>query len=204
MVAGSNPAGGSTNKYHILSVIVRWWWVSRIYTRTGDKGDTYCAALKSRVPKDHPLIEFVGTLDEAISSLGMAAAFCQDSHGDIADLLTGFQRLLFNVGFLLSGHSNLTPQTVEELESIVDKYMEGLDLKGFILPGGSPCSSAIHLARSVARRAERRLASVIHNGGYGLSEDKLNLALKILNRLSDALFAIAFWVQSKEGRVEYL
>jgi len=134
----------------------------------------------------------------------MAAAFCRGSHGDIADLLTGFQRLLFNVGFLLSGHSNLTPQTVEELESIVDRYMEGLDLKGFILPGGSPCSSTIHLARSVARRAERRLAGIIRNGGYGLSEDKLNLALKILNRLSDALFAIAFWVQSKEGRVEYL
>ncbi|MCE4619412.1 MAG: ATP:cob(I)alamin adenosyltransferase, partial [Desulfurococcales archaeon] len=128
------------------------------------------------MPKDHPLIEFVGTLDEAISSLGMAASFCRDTHGEIAGLLTRFQRLLFNVGFLLSGHSNLSQQTVEELESIVDKYMEGLDLKGFIIPGGSPCSSTIHLARSITRRAERRLASIIRNGGYGVSEDKLNLA----------------------------
>jgi cob(I)alamin adenosyltransferase len=180
------------------------WTASKIYTRTGDRGDTYCAAIKARVPKDHPLIEFVGSLDEAVSSIGLAAALCSGGFQKISNQLKDFQRLLFNIGFLLSGHADLSDETVTEIERIIDEYMEGIELKGFILPGGTPCSSAIHVARATTRRAERMLVRVIRNGGYGISPEKLGIALRILNRLGDALFAIGLWVQAKEGALEYV
>ena len=176
--------------------------MARIYTRTGDEGDTYCAALGTRVPKDHVLIEFMGTLDEANSLLGIAAANCE---GEVKGSLEDLQRLLFRVGFSLGGFADISEADIESLEEIVDAYMAGVELKGFVIPGGDMCSSYIHLARTVVRRAERRLVSA-HRSGVSVKagEDKLKLAIKVLNRMSDALYAMAVGVQARKGGLKYL
>ncbi|MEB3805901.1 MAG: cob(I)yrinic acid a,c-diamide adenosyltransferase [Desulfurococcales archaeon] len=174
----------------------------RIYTRTGDSGSTFCAALGTRVVKTHPLIEFMGAIDEANSLLGYARIACSDA---VEDTLRWFQRLIFRLGFSLSGHSRITEEDVKTLEEITDDYMKNVDLKGFILPGGSECSARIHIARTVVRRAERRLVAVIESGiEVKAGKDSLMMALKALNRLSDALFAMATALQAKEGNLEYL
>ncbi|MCE4601409.1 MAG: cob(I)yrinic acid a,c-diamide adenosyltransferase [Desulfurococcales archaeon] len=174
----------------------------RIYTRTGDDGTTFCAALGTRVAKTHPLIEFMGAIDEANSLLGYARIACSDTVGDA---LRRFQRLLFRIGFSLSGYNRITEEDVKALEKITDDYMKNVDLKGFILPGGSECSARIHVARTVVRRAERRLVAVIESGvEVKAGKDSMMMALKALNRLSDALFAMATALQAEEGELEYL
>ncbi len=177
--------------------------MARIYTRTGDKGDTYCMALRSRVAKDHPLIEFMGSLDEANSALGLAADLASDE--ELVGLVRRMQRMLFNVGFHLSGRELLSESDVDWLERIADEYLEGFEFKGFILPGGSPASSALHLARSILRRAERRLVTVRSSGiSLPVGDEQVLLALKVLNRMSDALYALAIHEAQRSGKLEYL
>ncbi len=179
----------------------------RLYTRTGDSGETYCMLLKKRIRKDHPLIDAIGSIDEANSSLGLARALVKNEveNSDIDHDLEYMQRLLFRIGFSFSGKTGLvTGDDVKRLEEISDKYMNGIELKLFILPSGSPASAALHVARSVTRRAERaiiRAFSTPEAEGIG---DK-DLILKAVNRLSDALFAIAVHVTVKStGKLEYV
>ena len=180
--------------------------MARLYTRTGDEGETLCFALGRRVKKYHPLIEFMGAIDEANSALGLARAACREGSAKklgIDGLLVYAQKLLFHVGFSVSGSGKLSKEDLDRLEKEVDKLMEGVELKGFILPSGGECASRIHLARSIVRRAERRMFEIIDKG---LIEniDRARLAAKILNRLSDALFAAAFRVAHEEGTLEFL
>ena len=174
--------------------------MARIYTRTGDDGTTYCMLLRGRVSKAHPLIEFMGALDEANSALGLAASQAVDE--DVKRFLEDLQRILFRVGFHLSGTGSLEEDTVKWLEEKTDEFLGDFEFKGFILPGGSPSAAAIHLARSIVRRAERRLVEVVEKGI--VERDRASLPLRVLNRASDALFAAAVREAEKTGRIVYL
>ncbi len=158
----------------------------KLYTRTGDKGDTYCMALGRRVRKDHPLLELLGTLDEANSFIGLARSLLPGDEGVASDL-KWIQGLLFRIGFTISGGSHLSEDDVSRLEEITDRYFEGVELRHFILPHGPPPASALHVARAVVRRAERRLITTLREVEVGRGD----LILRALNRASDALFAIA-------------
>ena len=159
--------------------------LSKIYTRTGDDGTTGLGD-GSRVKKYERRIEAIGAVDELNSLLGLLLT--RELPGEIHDSLTDIQHELFDLGGELSipGRSAIAEQQVTRLETILDKFNADLPpLKEFILPGGSEASAVCHLARSVCRRAERR---VIHLG----EEEKLNTAAtKYLNRLSDLLFVLA-------------
>jgi cob(I)alamin adenosyltransferase len=159
--------------------------LSKIYTRTGDDGTTGLGD-GSRVKKTDRRIEAIGAVDELNSLIGLLLA--RELPGDIHNALTDIQHDLFDLGGELSipGRSAITEQQVIRLETILDKFNADLPpLKEFILPGGSEASAVCHLARSVCRRAERR---VIH-----LAEEEkiITTASKYLNRLSDLLFVLA-------------
>ena len=172
----------------------------RIYTRTGDSGETFCVALGSRVPKDHPLINALGDLDEANSFVGLARSLLRGDPGDPLDRdLAWIQSLLFRVGYTITGFTSVSEKDVEALEGIVDRYMGGVKLEVFVLPYGDPVASAIHVARSVVRRAERSLVAAIRRG---LEVNEKGVILKVINRLSDALFAMAVRRSMDKGVLE--
>jgi cob(I)alamin adenosyltransferase len=159
--------------------------LSKIYTRTGDNGETGLGD-GSRVSKDEFRIEAIGTIDELNSLIGVLLS------GDIPDEvrteLTEVQHQLFDVGGELSipGHIIIQGTAVEQLERQLDALNADLPmLKEFILPGGCPAAAYCHLARSVCRRAERRLVTLAN------SESINPAAVQYINRLSDYLFVLA-------------
>jgi len=172
--------------------------LSKIYTRTGDD-DTTDLGDGSRVKKTNRRIEAIGAVDELNSLIGLLLA--RELPGGIHNALTDIQHDLFDLGGELSipGRTAIAEQQVIRLETILDKFNADLPpLKEFILPGGSEASAVCHLARSVCRRAERR---VIHLG----EEEKLNTAAtKYLNRLSDLLFVLARAINVHAGHHDVL
>lgn len=158
--------------------------MGRLYTRSGDQGYTYIP-FGQRVPKSHPVVEFYGAIDEANSAIGLARGLLAEKTNQYDSELKAIQVLLFKIGFSLSGSRKITEDDVKFLESIVDKYYNK-PLEKFILPAGPPAVSMLHLARSLVRRAERRLVAVMQEG---LEVDGLTIVA--MNRMSDALFAIA-------------
>ncbi|MCE4607105.1 MAG: cob(I)yrinic acid a,c-diamide adenosyltransferase [Desulfurococcales archaeon] len=168
---------------------------ARLYTRTGDEGTTFCFFLNKRVPKDHPLMEFLGTLDEANSHIGLARSLLPQLRelDELNTVLTSIQRLMFRIGFLPSKPESLSEDDITWIEELIDKYYGEAPLKSFILPGGHMAASQLHIARTVVRRAERRLVSLVNEGLYP------KLALKAINRLSDLLFALALYVNRITG-----
>ncbi len=162
----------------------------KIYTRTGDDGTTSLFG-GMRVSKDNGRIEAYGAVDELNAALGLAASLSRDE--SIARLLQDIQRDLFAISTDLATppdrHSGVDARTiqslVENLEKDIDKLETSLSpLHQFILPGGHPCAAAIHMARTICRRAERR---VIALG----STEAITPATRIyLNRLSDYLFVL--------------
>ncbi len=167
----------------------------RLYTRTGDGGSTYCAALRERVSKAHPLIEVVGTLDEAESALGLAQSLLPQGMEELSRDLEWCQNLLFRVGFTLAGKKCVSEEDVEKLERLSDRYSEGLEPL-FVLHGGHPASAALSLARAVVRRLERNLVRAVESGAPVAER---NLVLRAVNRLSDALYAMAMHVNRVHG-----
>jgi cob(I)alamin adenosyltransferase len=172
--------------------------LSRIYTKTGDRGTTALGNGR-RVAKDHPRIEAFGTVDELNSVLGMARAAGLDP--ETAGLLRTIQNDLFDVGADLcvpeaprvragrrTGRPALrvTESQALRLEEAIDRINAPLGtLRSFVLPGGTPASSWLHLARTVCRRAERRVVSLARR-------ERVNPQVTIyLNRLSDLLFVMA-------------
>jgi cob(I)alamin adenosyltransferase len=165
----------------------------RIYTRTGDGGSTGLLG-GSRVPKTHPIIEVCGAIDELNAVLGVAAASCRDL--PLNTSLESVQSRLFDLCAFVATPTPRTPSIapvppfrdwVAALEAETDEMTEHLDPLGtFILPGGTPASAAIHHARTVCRRAERRLAAAMESG-----EDLGYDTLAYLNRLGDWLFTAA-------------
>jgi cob(I)alamin adenosyltransferase len=168
-------------------------YLSRIYTKSGDAGDTGLGD-GSRVAKDHPRVEAFGQVDELNAALGLVAAYCPDAP-EIAFLRT-CQNDLFDVGADLCVPPAETEQPgqclrvtapqAERLEHAIDRLNEQLQpLTSFILPGGSPAAAWLHLARTVCRRAERAVVTL-------MKTDTVNPHVLIyLNRLSDFLFVLA-------------
>lgn len=158
--------------------------LSKIYTRTGDDGSTGLTD-GSRTTKDSARIGAIGEIDELNSLIGMVIA--QGPGETVEPCLTDVQHDLFNLGGELSmpGNALLTAHDVKRLESILDDFNKDLPpLKEFILPGGGVAAATCHLARSVCRRAERRLVALSRSEPVG--ED----ALRYVNRLSDLLFVL--------------
>jgi cob(I)alamin adenosyltransferase len=171
--------------------------LSKIYTRTGDDGTTGLGD-GSRVEKDSLRVEAYGTVDEANSAIGTVLAFTvvPDS---IRGCLTEVQHDLFELGgeLCIPGHKAVEMAFVERLELELDAFNADLPpLKEFILPGGSPAAAACHLARTIVRRAERRVIA--------LAKEEVVRAelLRYLNRLSDLLFVIARRLAREESGSE--
>jgi cob(I)alamin adenosyltransferase len=159
--------------------------LSKIYTRTGDDGDTGLGD-GSRVAKENLRVEAYGTVDETNSAVGVVLGVPLPP--EIRRCLTEIQHDLFDLGgeLCIPGHVMITAAHVERLEKELDTFNEDLPpLKDFILPGGGPAAAACHLARAVCRRAERRCWSLAR------TETVAPEALKYLNRLSDLLFVLA-------------
>jgi len=161
--------------------------LTRIYTRTGDAGETALGDL-SRVPKTHPRVEAFGAVDETNAQLGLALA--AGLPPELHEVLVRVQNELFDLGADLSrpGEEGLrvTAGQVEALERDCDRFNEDLPmLKSFVLPGGSESAARLHVARTVCRRAEREAIAA------AATEELSPLALVYLNRLSDLLFILA-------------
>ncbi len=169
-----------------------------LYTGYGDSGYTYCARMRAKVPKDHPVIEVMGTLDEASSAIGLARSLLPEGSKAVDEVLRRMQRLLYRVASHISGFGEVGEDDVSWLEGVADEYY-GEPLKEFILPGSPPAAAAIHLARTVVRRLERRYVAAVRSGH--LPKDPA--IMKVINRMSDALFAIAVYLQRRyEGGTE--
>ena len=172
--------------------------LSKIYTRTGDDGTTGLGD-GSRTDKDALRIEVIGTVDELNSLIGLMLT------GTVPDaqrtMLTTVQHKLFDLGGELSipGHTLLSTADVGALEQALDRLNADLSpLKEFILPGGSTEAAHCHLARSVCRRAERRIISL------NKTEPVNATAIQYLNRLSDLLFVMARSLNQAAGQPDVL
>lgn len=160
--------------------------LSRIYTRTGDDGTTGLGD-GARVDKDAPRVEAYGTVDEANSAVGLVLAVPGLPPAIVA-CLTEVQHDLFDVGaeLCIPGHRVVTDAYATRLETALDAFNDDLPpLKEFVLPGGGPAAAACHLARTVVRRAERRVWSLSR------VEPVAPEVPRYLNRLSDLLFVVA-------------
>jgi cob(I)alamin adenosyltransferase len=178
----------------------------KIYTRTGDRGETGLFG-GQRVRKDHVRVEAYGQVDELSSVLGMAAAHLDAAgQGELSEGLRQVQADLFTIGANLAtpapedgGRANdhiprLPEGRAAELEAWIDRAEEELEpLKTFILPGGTHAAAALHLARTVCRRAERQVVTLMH-------EARVEEAFVVyLNRLSDLLFTLARLANRRAG-----
>lgn len=173
--------------------------LSKIYTRTGDDGTTGLGD-GARVPKDHARIEAYGTVDEANSCIGVVLSVPGIAQNIMA-CLTRVQHELFDLGgeLCIPGHRIVTDAQVSQLEADLDRFNETLPtLKEFILPGGGPGAAACHVARTVVRRAERRVQTLAS------AESVASPVLHYLNRLSDLLFVIARVLARQETGSEVL
>ena len=173
--------------------------LSKIYTRTGDDGTTGLGD-GTRVPKDGNRVEAYGTVDELNSTIGVLLAV-QGLPLDVSECLVEIQHELFDMGgeLCIPGHHAITPEHIVRLEETLDGFNEALPpLKEFILPGGGPGAAACHLARTVARRAERRVLTLSRSEPVGPE------VIKYLNRLSDLLFVLARVLARHEQGAEVL
>ncbi|XP_040051845.2 corrinoid adenosyltransferase MMAB [Gasterosteus aculeatus] len=176
----------------------------KIYTKTGDKGfsSTFTG---DRRPKEDHLFEALGNTDELSSAIGLAREFCLDKGHTFTYQLDKIQCILQDVGSNIAtprssareSHikkTTFTAQPIADLENWIDTLTEELPpLTNFILPSGGKGSAALHLARTVCRRAERSVAPIVRSG-----EADPDVA-KFLNRLSDYLFTAARYAAKKEG-----
>jgi len=175
----------------------------KIYTRTGDAGDTALFG-GGRVPKSHPRVEAYGDVDELNAAIGLARAI--EMMPRIDEVLVPLQRDLFSIGALLATpdrekmkkhleKASIDDRRIAELERAIDEGdLELEPLKSFIIPGGTPKAAALHVARTVCRRAERRVIS--------LEEEIPAIVIVYLNRLSDLLFTLARVANRRAGAGE--
>jgi cob(I)alamin adenosyltransferase len=185
--------------------------ITRVYTRSGDSGDTGLVGGK-RVPKDALRIEGYGTVDELNSIVGLARVFNAESPAGegrdrLETILKSIQNELFDLGSELAtpseaayeGMFRVGKDEVTALEHVMDACQKDLEpLNSFILPGGGRVSAFLHQCRTVCRRAERivlRLSREEHIGPW---------PLRYLNRLSDLFFVLSRWIAKQSGEPEYL
>lgn len=177
--------------------------MSRVYTRTGDQGETGLFG-GGRVPKSHPRVAAYGAVDELNAGIGVALSGLTGANG-LADRLVAIQRDLFAVGAHLAtpptarSRDHLPPlptERVAEMERWIDDAEAELEpLDAFILPGGSPTGAALHVARTVCRRAEREVVALAAEEEGSVDPD----IVVYLNRLSDLLFEWARLVNHRAG-----
>jgi len=168
-----------------------------IYTKFGDKGDTILLGGRV-VRKDDAVIEAIGAIDELNAALGVVIAFTDDI--ELREILTNVQKDIFAIGAEMASEKTtkiVTPAKIEKLEKTIDEIEPKLErLTHFIIPGGSKTASILHLARTICRRAERRVVSAS-------AKNKINPEIiKYLNRLSDLLFVLARYENRKKRVVE--
>ena len=178
---------------------------TKIYTKTGDTGDTGLFG-GGRVGKDHPRVEAYGDIDELNAVLGMARAV--EMMPRIDEVLVPIQRDLFAIGALLATphpdkmreqleKARVDDERIAQLERAIDDGEKELEpLKAFIIPGGTPKAAALHVARTVCRRAERGVVHLSH------TVEIPPLAVVYLNRLSDLLFSLARVANQRAGAGE--
>jgi cob(I)alamin adenosyltransferase len=186
--------------------------ITRVYTRRGDKGETDLVG-GPRVPKDGPRIAAYGTVDELNAALGVVRAFNQaeidraPACTRLDAILRKLQNELFDLGGELAtppeafqpGMFRVGPPEVEALEAILDRCQGELNpLESFILPGGGRVSALLHVARTVCRRAERKILTLMREEEIG------EWPLAYVNRLSDLLFVLSRWIGHHLGEQEYL
>lgn len=170
--------------------------LSKITTRTGDRGDTGLGD-GSRVSKSSARVQALGELDELNSAIGLVLA--EDVPAEVSEALSDVQHELFDLGGEVSipGHALVTDAHVARLEETIERWNAELPaLKEFILPGGTRAAAAAHLARTICRRAERALVQL---------KDKEKVsepALRYLNRLSDLLFIAGRRLNRAAGRTD--
>jgi cob(I)alamin adenosyltransferase len=174
----------------------------KIYTKTGDSGDTGLFG-GGRVAKDHPRVAAYGDVDELNSALGVARATAPVQFFDA--LLESVQRDLFAIGGHLATpdpakvakaleKAELSAERVETFERIMDEADQELPaLRAFVLPAGTPKAAALHLSRTVCRRAERSVVHLSHEA------EVPDLFIVYLNRLSDLLFTLARLANNRDG-----
>ncbi|XP_038145921.1 corrinoid adenosyltransferase [Cyprinodon tularosa] len=179
----------------------------KIYTKTGDKGFSSTFTGERRPKEDH-IFEALGNTDELSSVIGLAREFCLDKGHMFTGQLDKIQCVLQDVGSNIATprssareshrqRTKFTPQAITDLETWIDNFTEELPpLNNFILPSGGKSSAALHLARTVCRRAERSVAPIVRSG-----EADPDVA-KFLNRLSDYLFTVARYAAMKEAKEE--
>jgi cob(I)alamin adenosyltransferase len=187
--------------------------ITRVYTRTGDRGTTRLVG-GQEVPKDHVRIASYGTIDELNAVLGLARVFNQRSGAAseaverIDRMLHRIQNDLFNVGSDLAtrpadrweGMFRVGEEDVTRLEEWIDALNEDVGpLREFILPGGGPVGAFLHQARTVCRRAERELVSLMR-----AEPDVGEGPMRYVNRLSDLLFVLGRWAAKQLGEPEFL
>jgi cob(I)alamin adenosyltransferase len=161
-----------------------------------------------RVAKSDPRTEAYGALDEAASALGIARSLCGPDEAELAADILRLQDDLFIAGAehatapeaaerLVAGVSRVTPEMVAELELLIDRYMDRVELPPkFVIPGGTQLSAQLDLGRAILRRAERRV--VLLDGGEGIVSSEL---LGFLNRASDAAYALARFADSDDPQL---
>jgi cob(I)alamin adenosyltransferase len=186
--------------------------LNRIYTKTGDKGETSLVG-GQRVAKDDLRLECYGTVDELNSCLGLAVATAREAAlatPALAGLVSSLERIqheLFNLGSILATlpedvgprQPRATDAEVVQLEQEIDRMNRELPaLRSFVLPGGCRLSAELHLCRTVCRRAERLVVALRRETDV----DEVNL--RYLNRLSDALFVFSRWAGLRLGATEVL
>ena len=177
----------------------------KIYTRTGDRGETGLFG-GGRVSKTHPRVEAYGDVDELNATLGLVRAI--EVLPRIDEVVVPIQRDLFSIGALLAtpdrekmkSHlekARIDERRIAELESAIDECDRELEpLKSFIVPGGTPKAATLHVARTVCRRAERRVLAL------GDDEQVPAIVIVYLNRLSDLLFTLARLANRRGGSGE--
>ena len=184
--------------------------ITRVYTRSGDAGETSLAT-GERIPKDDARVEAYGCVDELSATLALArAGLAHLGNKDDANRLDGILRRvqseLFCVGAELASPDpvtltigRVTADHVSVLEDKIDAFNNDLEpLAEFLLPGGGPASAHLHLSRVVCRRAERRIVALAR------LVDVEAALLRYVNRLSDLLFVLARWAARSAGQPEYL